>query len=84
MKKEFFGLNRDIYICFSYCVPSSSNVLHNPCMPDDIYDDLGEKLAKYAPMVDLIWMGDLNARTQTLLDYIPNESFTYVTLNNEL
>ena len=53
-------------------------------MPDDIYDDLCSKLAKYAPMGDLILMGDLNSRTQELLDYIPNESFDYVPLNDEL
>jgi hypothetical protein len=84
MKKDFFGLNQDIYICFAYCVPASSNVLKNPMMPDDIYDDLSEKLAKYAPMGDLILMGDLNARTQTSLDYIPNESFNYLPLNEDL
>ena len=53
-------------------------------MPDDIYDDLSEKLAKYAPMGDLILMGDLNARSQTVLDYIPNESFDFVPLSDEL
>ena len=84
LKKEFFGLSRDIYICFAYCVPASSNVLNNPSMPDDIYDDLGDKLAKYAPMGDLILLGDLNARTQNLLDYIPNESFDYLPINDEL
>ena len=84
MKKDFFGLNQDIYICFAYCVPASSNVLKNPMMPDDIYDDLSEKLAKYAPMGDLILMGDLNARTQTSLDYIANESFNYLPLNEDL
>ena len=84
MKKEFFGLKRDTFICFAYCVPASSNVLNSPSMPDDIYDDLCSKLAKYAPMGDLILMGDLNSRTQELLDYIPNESFDYVPLNNEL
>ena len=31
-----------------------------------------EKLAKYAPMGDAILLGDLNARSQPLLDYIPN------------
>ena len=84
MKKEFFGLSRDIFICFAYCVPASSNVLNSPTMPDDIYDDLCSKLAKYAPMGDLILMGDLNSRTQELLDYIPNESYDYVPLNDEL
>ena len=84
MKKEFFGLKQDIYICFAYCVPASSSVFSNPSMPDDIYDDLCDKLAKYAPMGKLILIGDLNARTQTLCDYIPNESFDYLPLNNDL
>ena len=46
-------------------------------MPDDIYDDLHGKLAKYAPMGDIILMGDLNSRTQTLLDYIPGKVGTH-------
>ena len=29
-------------------------------------------------------MGDLNSRTQELLDYIPNESFDYIPLNEDL
>ena len=61
LKKDFFGLSRDIYICFAYCVPASSNVLNSATMPDDIFEDLSEKLAKYAPMGDLILMGDLNS-----------------------
>ena len=84
MKKEFFGFSQDIYICFAYCVPASSNVLNNPSMPDDIYEDLCDKLAKYAPLGQLLLLGDLNARTQTLCDYIPNESFDYIPLSNDL
>ena len=53
-------------------------------MPDDIFEDLSEKLAKYAPMGNLILMGNLNSRTQELLDYIPKESFDYIPLDEDL
>ena len=84
LKKDFFGLSQDIFIFFAYCVPASSNVLNNASMPEDIYEDLTEKIAKYSAMGQIMLIGDLNARTQELLDYIPNESLDYIPLEGEM
>ena len=47
-------------------------------MPSDIYEDLTNKLAQCLPQGDLILMGDLNARTQTLPDFINNENNDHI------
>ena len=60
LKKEYFNFRCDVYLCFAYLVPSSSKVLGRGYMPDDIFDDLSSKLAKYSDRGDLILLDDLN------------------------
>jgi hypothetical protein len=74
LKKEYFGLVNDIFVCFAYCVPSSSQVLHRAHMPDDLFEDLNAKLARYSALGDLILMGDLNSRTYGLHDCIQQDN----------
>ena len=78
VKKEFFNLQNDIYLCFAYCVPASSKVLQRDFMPDDVYDSLDGQLAEYSAPGELILMTDANARTLTGLDYIENEDNTHI------
>ena len=42
-------------------------------MPADIYEDLTNKLAQCLPKGDIILLGDMNARSQTLPHYIVND-----------
>ena len=37
LKKDFFGLKRDIFICFAYCVPYNSQILGRNFMSGDIF-----------------------------------------------
>ena len=67
-----------MYLCFAYCVPANSNVLKYDFMPADIYEDLTNKLSQCHPNGDIILMGDLNARSQTLPDFIPNENNDHI------
>ena len=78
LKKNYFGLQNDLFICFSYCVPSSSKVLHREFMPDDLFEDLQAKLAKYEQRGDVLLFGDLNSRTSNMLEYLPNDSNEHV------
>ena len=82
LRKQFFGLENDVIVCFSYCVPTSSAVLNRDFMPEDLFEDLGTKLSKYERQGDLILMGDLNSRTGSILDYIANESNDYMPVPN--
>jgi exonuclease III len=74
LKKEFFSLENDVFVCFVYLVPSSSAVLHRDHMPDDLFEDIQTKLAKYDRRGDIIILGDLNSRTGGLQEYIRNDS----------
>ena len=71
--KEYFDLSDNIYICFTYLCPANSEVLKRDFMPDDLFDDLCVKIAKYRALGQVILMGDLNARTETLCDYLPED-----------
>ena len=53
--------------------PSNSKVLTRGFMPDDIFDDVRTKLAKYSEQGSLLLLGDLNSRTQTLSDVFPED-----------
>ena len=78
LKKDFFGLVNDIFLCFAYCTPSNSSVLNSDFMPTDIWEDLTNKLAQCQQKGDLILMGDLNARTKMLPDFIANENNDHI------
>ena len=75
-------MENDIYVCFAYCVPISSAVLQRDHMPDDLFEDLNSKLARYEQRGDLILMGDLNSRTANLEDFFENDSNEYMPVTN--
>ena len=77
-KKEFFGLTNDIFVCFAYCVPSTSSVLGDSFMPEDVYESLNNQIIEYEARGEVILLGDLNTRTLTLPDYIANEDNTLI------
>ena len=78
LKKEFFGLNVDTFVCFAYCVPPSSKVLNAEFMPSDVFSDLEDKLARCAGEGNILLLGDMNSRTLTQPDYNIDEDTQYV------
>ena len=74
LKHSFFGLTRDIVICFSYCVPENSSFQKREQF--DIYGDLELKLSNLGQNVDKLCFGDYNARTGLKLDYLQSEDNT--------
>ena len=80
LKKEFFGLERDVFVCFAYCVPYNSQILAESFMPDDIFEDLETKLAQLAGEGSIILLGDMNSRTLCLPDHIPDDTGHHVPL----
>ena len=78
LKKDFFGLINDVYLCFAYCVPANSSILSCDFMPEDIFEDLTNKLSQCHPHGDIILMGDLNARSKTIPDFIFNENNDHI------
>ena len=45
LKKDFFGLEKDIFICFAYIPPASSEYVKN--LTYDLIDDLSEEIGKF-------------------------------------
>ena len=69
----------DLYICFAYCVPSTSSVLaNNSCMPHDVYTDLLDKLSQCSNDGQFLLLGDMNAWTQNMADFIANENNDHI------
>lgn len=64
LRKDYFGLDRDIYIAIVYLVPENSTNIN-----DDLFILLQKEIAKLPDNCDILVCGDLNARTNTLADY---------------
>ena len=47
-------------------------------MPIDIFEDLEAKLAQFSSLCDIILLGDMNSRTGTLPDFIPDDDCQFV------
>ena len=71
LKNLFFGLKRDIVICFSYCVPENSSYQKREQL--DVFGDIEQKLSSLGHDVDKLCFGDYNARTGMKLDYLESE-----------
>ena len=74
LNHSFFGLKRDIVVCFSYCVPEYSSFQVREQL--DVYGDLELKLSSLGNHVDKLCFGDYNARTGLKLDYLESEDNT--------
>ncbi|CAG2199948.1 unnamed protein product [Mytilus edulis] len=75
LKREFFNLNKDIYLCLIYYAPKSQTDLLE-IIEKDITDS-------YGSMGDILLVGDLNARTGSEKDYIDGDSTSHVPLFDE-
>ena len=71
-----FSLDRDLVISFSYCSPANSSYTQRTQV--DSFDSLEEKLSCLGQDVDMLLLGDFNARTGRGRDYIRNEDNTHM------
>ena len=69
LKKEFFKLDRDIFIiCFVYVPPSSSSF---PTTSEfDIFEKIEEDIYKFSQIGNIIIAGDINAKAATESDFV--------------
>ena len=74
LDRDAFSLDRDAVLSFTYCSPANSSYIQRTQL--DTYDDLEQKLSCLGQDVDIISLGDFNARTGTGLDYIRDEDNT--------
>ena len=72
LRKEFFKLDRHLFLCFSYI--SSSNSIYfknNDSDSDFLFDRIRQGCADFMSKGDILLMRDFNA-------YIPNNAFDYI------
>lgn len=70
--REFFGQAKDLYLCMSYIPPEGSS--YYKARGINTIDVIEQDIAKFSDMGNIMILGDLNARTSVLCDYIENDS----------
>lgn len=71
LDKQFFGLNKDIFLCFVYNPPPDSTYLMK--LNIDILSLIEEDVSKFSDHGDIILAGDFNARVGIEPDFICND-----------
>jgi len=69
LKRQLFGINSDIYLAAVYLPPLQSQRKAG----EDVLSVLEQEIHKYSKQGKIILLGDLNARTGTLNDFIEND-----------
>ena len=72
LKKSFFNINQDLYICAIYNPPPSST--YSVRQHIGPLEKIEEDIIKYSKIGDIMLMGDINARTSNAPDYICGDS----------
>ena len=71
LKKSFFSLPDDLFICIAHIPPQNST--YTARTGDVVLDDILLDIVKYSKQGSIILSGDLNARTGVKEDYILND-----------
>ena len=75
LNAHFFGLERDLFICFLYISPSNSSFVQKRDLDKQIFSKLEADIAKYSLRGDIMLMGDLNTHINCdEHDFIINDS----------
>ena len=79
ISKEILNSDQDLYICGAYIPPEKSNYFEN-----EIFEELENDLILFSSKAHIILLGDLNARTSKLEDFISSEGSDHIkdTSNN--
>ena len=68
LKKDFFNLENDIFLCFVYAPPESSS--YSKSLDYDIFEKLELEISTHSAIGNVIIAGDFNAKTGTECDYV--------------
>ena len=72
LDKSVTGYSEDIYLLATYIPPSNSS-FYRARGHSDPFDDLSQTIHKYANLGQILILGDMNARTGNLPDFIEND-----------
>ena len=78
LDKQLLGLQSDIYLAAVYLPPLQSQ---RKTM-EDVTSILEQEIHKYSTQGQILLLGDFNARTSTLNDFIENDADDFLTMNN--
>ena len=82
LKKDFFHLDRDIIVSFTYCVPAGSS--YQLRTQFDPLEDFVEKISSFEESCDLVCLGDFNSRTAKRPDFSVDDSYTDIPIVNRM
>ena len=82
LNKDHFNFSKDIVISFTYCSPQNSSFLARTQL--DPFEDFEQKLNSIDNDTDILVLGDLNAWTGVLPDYIEHEDNDDIPIPQEL
>ena len=75
LSSTFFGLSRDLYICFVYIAPYNSTYVKKAGLDKVVFSKLEDDIIKFNMKGDVMIMGDLNAHINSSdHDFILNDS----------
>ena len=80
LQREFFSLERDIYISLTYIPPEESNVYKNreySLFEFDFFEKLSDDLRVYKDLGDIFLCGDLNSRIGSKADFVEDLSIVF-------
>ena len=78
LDKQLLGLQVDIFLAAGYLPPLQSQRKAG----EDIISILEKEIQKYSPQGQILLLGDFNARTGTLNDFIENDADDFLTIHN--
>jgi hypothetical protein len=79
--KEYFGLKQDIFICYMYNHPADSP--YSRALDLDYFDVVEKEITDFSRQGQIIFRGDLNARTGSLPDFITEDNDDHLPLFND-
>jgi hypothetical protein len=82
LDKDYFSLERNIIVCFTYCVPANSS--YQLRTQFDPLEDFEGKISAFDDTYDLLCLGDYNSRTAQRPDYIVDDDNTDIPVVNNM
>lgn len=81
LRKDFFRVDKDIFLCLAYVLPSSSGFQTDSTM--DGFEAIERDVNKYRHLGYVAMCGDFNARTGNQLDYIAGDNSRYIPVDDK-
>jgi exonuclease III len=72
LRKQFFGLEKDLFICAIYMPPENTSYSKSNHL--DTFEMIERDIVHYGQTGNILLIGDMNARTGTHHDFIENDS----------